>query len=168
MKFLYKLLLVFVSLSLMNSLGKIQEIEYRQRIQSKYDKSFTLFSVKFSREKGIVAQYQKGKAIYGIDPVTLSPIDMTGTENLKTFELTTDELELPSIKDLFKFFDKIEFPEETDFSSALYPDFPIWHMIVDGKDYQSNVNTKFYKKFNEIVNIKNIQDYVIKKYNDLL
>ena len=167
MKFLYKLLLVFVSLSLMNSLGKIQEIEYRQRIQSKYDKSFTLFSVKFSREKGIEAQYQKGKAVYKIDPETLSLIDMTGTENLKTFELTTDELELPSIKDLFKTFDKIEFPEETDFSTALYPDFPIWHMIVDGKDYQSNVDTKFYTKFNEIVNIKNIQDYVIKKYNDL-
>ena len=166
MKLLYKIVLVFLSFSLMNSLGKYTEIEYRQKVVSKYDKKFTLFSVKFNREEGIQAQYQKGKQILEIDPETMTIVDKSGTENLKSFQLTPEELQLSPMKDLFKVFDKIEFPEETDFRSALYPDFPIWHIIVDGKDYQSNVDTPFYKKFDELVNIKNIKDYVIQKYNN--
>ena len=63
-------------------------------------------------------------------------------------------------------FDKIIFPEQTKFSTALYPDFPIWHIIVDGKDYESNVNTDFYDKFNELVNIKKLEEYVRNKYNN--
>ena len=146
--------------------SKYNEIEYRQRIVSKYNKSFTLVSVKFIREKGIQAKYQKGVVKFEIDPNTFSLVDKTGNEGLKTFELTTDELGLPSLKELFKNFDKIKFPEQTKFSTALYPDFPIWHIIVDGKDYESNVNTEFYDKFNELVNIKKLEEYVRNKYNN--
>ena len=150
----------------MSSQKKINEIEYRQRIVSKYDKSFTLVSFKFNRENGIQAQYQKGKEVFEIDPNTLSPVDKTGTEGLKSFVLTTEELGLSPLNELFDNFDKIEFPEQTNFSSALYPDFPMWHIIVDGKDYQSNINTDFYNKFNDLVNIKKLEQYVIQKYNN--
>ena len=149
----------------MSAKAPFKEIEYRQRIVSKYDKSFTLFSVKFIKDQGIEALYQKGKVVMEIDPNTFSFVEKTGNEGLKVFKLTSEELSLASINELFQNFDKIIFPEETNFSSALYPDFPIWHIIVDGKDYQSNVNTEFYDKINELVNIKHIQEYVIKKYN---
>ena len=45
-------------------------------------------------------------------------------------------------------------------------DFPIWHIIVDGKDYQGNVNTEFYNKFDNIINIKKVEEYIVKKYNN--
>ena len=160
----YTLFLIILLFSFINS--KIKEIEYRQKIVSKYDKSFTLFSIKLNKETGIQAQYQKGVAKYEIDPETLSLVDKTGLEGLKTFELTNDELGLMPNKELFKNFDKIEFPEKTDFRNSLYPDFPIWHLIVDGKDYQSNVNTEFYDRFIELVNVKEIKDYVVKQYNN--
>ena len=163
MKLLFILSLLI--LSFINS-QEIKEIEYRQKIVSKYDKSFTLFSVKFIREKGIQAKYQEGISKIEIDPDTLEMIDKSGVEGLKTFELTNEELGLKPIKELFEEFDKIEFPEETKFSSSLFPDFPIWHIIVDGKDYESNINTDFYDKFNEIVQIKKIEKHVIKKYNN--
>ena len=163
MKLLF--ILSLLVLSFINS-QEIKEIEYRQKIVSKYDKSFTLFSVKFIREKGIQAKYQEGISKIEIDPDTLEMIDKSGVEGLKTFELTNEELGLKPIKELFEEFDKIEFPEETKFSSSLFPDFPIWHIIVDGKDYESNINTDFYDKFNEIVQIKKIEKHVIKKYNN--
>ena len=166
MKLINKLLLVILSLSFISSKKKIYEIEYRQRIVSKYDKSFTLVSFKFNRENGIQAQYQKGKEVFEIDPNTLSPVDKTGTEGLKTFVLTTEELGLAPLNELFDNFDKIKFPKQTNFCTALYPDFPIWHIIVDGKDYQSNINTDFYNKFNDLVNIKKLEEFVIQKYNN--
>ena len=166
MKISFQIFLSILLFSLISSEEKFKEIEYRQKIISKYDKKFTLFSVKFTREKGIEAQYQKGKAEFDIDPETLTLIDKTGTEGLKTFELTNEELGIKPLEELFENFDKIEFPEKTDFRTALFPDFPIWHIIVDGKDYQSNINTEFYDKFNELVNIKNIEKYVIKKYKN--
>ena len=164
MKLLFNIFITILSFTFMAS--KYNEIEYRQRIVSKYDKSFTLVSFKFNRENGIQAQYQKGKAVFEIDPNTFSFVDKTGTEGLKTFVLTTEELGLSPLNELFDNFDKIEFPEQTNFSSALYPDFPIWHIIVDGKDYQSNINTDFYNKFNDLVNIKKLEQYVIQKYNN--
>ena len=163
MKLLF--ILSLLVLSFINS-QEIKEIEYRQKIVSKYDKSFTLFSVKFIREKGIQAKYQEGISKIEIDPDTLEMIDKSGVEGLKTFELTNEELGLKPIKELFEEFDKIEFPEETKFSSSLFPDFPIWHIIVDGKDYESNINTDFYDKFNEIFQIKKLEKHVIKKYNN--
>ena len=166
MKFLIKIILSILVLSFISSQEAIKEIEYRQKIISKYDKKFTLFSVKFIREKGIQAQYQKGISEIEFDSDNLEFVDKVGEEGLKTFELTTEELDLKPINELFEEFDKIEFPEETNFSSSLFPDFPIWHIIVDGKDYQSNINTDFYDKFNELVQIKKIEKHVIKIYNN--
>ena len=166
MKVLLKIILSILVFSFISSQQSFKEIEYRQKIVSKYDKQFTLFSVKFIRDKGIQAQYQKGISKIEFDPDTSSFVDKTGDEGLKTFELTNEELDLKPINELFEEFDKIEFPEETNFSSSLFPDFPIWHIIVDGKDYQSNINTDFYDKFNELVQIKKIEKHVIKKYNN--
>ena len=152
----------------MSSKNNFKEIEYRQRIISKYDKSLTFFSVVFSiKEKDkIKSQYQKGKAKFEIEPNTFSLIDKTGTEGLKNFEIKNEELGLKNNEELFKNFNEIIFPEETDFRSAQFPDFPVWHIIVDGKDYQGNFDTEFYKKFDNLVNIKKIEEHVIKKYND--
>ena len=121
----------------MSSSNNFTEIEYRQKIISKYDKSFTFISIKFSLKDKIKAQYQKGKAKFEIDPNTFSFVDKTGTEGLKNFELTNEELGLKQNEELFKNFNEIIFPEENDFRSAMFPDFPIWHIIVNGKDYQS-------------------------------
>ena len=54
--------LAILSISLITC--KINEIEYRQRVVSKYDKSFTLFSILFKRDNGISANYEKGKLEY--------------------------------------------------------------------------------------------------------
>ena len=145
---------------------KYNEIEYRQKIVSKYDKSFTSVSIKFIRGEGIQAEYQKGVAKYEIDPDTLTLVEKTGNDGLKSFKFTTEELGLLSLKELFKNFDKIVFPKETKFTSALYPDFPIWHIIVDGKDYESNVDTDFYEKFDGLVNVKKLVEYVETQYNN--
>ena len=150
----------------MTSSNNFTEIEYRQKIISKYDKSFTFISIKFSLKNKIKAQYQKGKAKFEIDPNTFSFVDKTGTEGLKNFELTNEELGLKQNEELFKNFNEIIFPVENDFRNAMFPDFPIWHIIVNGIDYQGNVNTEFYDKFNNIVNIKKIEAYVINKYNN--
>ena len=151
--------LAILSISLITC--KINEIEYRQRVVSKYDKSFTLFSILFKRDNGISANYEKGKLEYEIDPETMSLKEKVTDSQLKSFRLSNEELGLMEDKELFKNFDKIEFPEETDFTSALYPDFTIWHIIVDGKDYKSNVETDFYKKFDNLINIRKIKEYVI-------
>ena len=146
--------------------NNFSQIEYRQRIISKYDKSLTFISFKFNKkEKVIKAQYQKGKAKLEIDPNTFSFVDKTGNEGLKNFELTYEELDLKSNEEMFNKFNEINFPEENDFRTAQFPDFPVWHIIVDTKDYQGNVNIDFYDKFNEIINIKKIEEYIINKYN---
>ena len=145
---------------------KYNEIEYRQRIVSKYDKSFTLFSIKFKRDSGISADYQKGKLEYEIDPETMSLKEKVTNSQLKSFKFSNQELGLMEAKELFKNFDKIEFPEETDFTTDLYPDFPIWHIIVDGKDYQSNVDTEFSRKLDDLINIRKIKEYVINKFEN--
>ena len=161
------ILLTLLYIIMSSSGNNYSEIEYKQRIISKYNKSLTFISFKFSiKEKGIKAQYQKTKAKFEIDPNTFSFVDKTGDEGLKNFDLTYEELGFNKNEDLFKLFNNIIFPEETDFRTAQFPDFPIWHIIVDGKDYQGNVNTQFYDKFNNIVNIKKIEEYVINKYNN--
>ena len=156
--------LAFLSISFITC--KYNEIEYRQRIVSKYDKSFTSFSIVFKRESGIRANYEKGKLEYEIDPETMSLKEKVTDNKLQSFRLSNEELGLMESKELFKNFDKIEFPEETDFTTALYPDFPIWHIIVDGKDYQSNVDTDFYTKIDGLVNIKKIREYVVNNFDN--
>ena len=169
MKFLYLNFLIILSkiYIIMSSGNNFSEIEYRQRIISKYDKSLTFISVKFSRKnEKIISKYQKCKAKFEIDPNTFSFVDKTGTEGLKEFELSYGELGLEKKEELFKKFNLMEFPGETDFRNAQFPDFPIWHIIIDGKDYQGNVNTEFYNKFDNLINIKKVEEYIIKKYNN--
>ena len=156
---LFTFVLAILSISFMTC--KYNEIEYRQRIVSKYDKSFRSLSIVFKRDNGIRASYEKGKLEYEIDPETMSLKEKVTDNKLQSFRLSNEELGLMEDKELFKNFDKIEFPEETDFTSALYPDFTIWHIIVDGKDYKSNVETDFYKKFDNLINIRKIKEYVI-------
>ena len=160
MKFL-TFVLAIVSISFMTC--SYNEIEYSQRIVSKYDKTFTSFSIVFRRQSGIRAIYEKGKLEYEIDPETMSLKEKVTNNKYNSFKLSNEELGLMETKELFKNFDKIEFPEETDFTSALYPDFPIWHIIVDGKDYQFNVDTDFSKKLDDLINIRKIKEYVINK-----
>ena len=164
MKVLFKVFLTILSFALMT--GKYNEIEYRQRTVSVYNKSYSLFSIKFNRENGIEAKYEKGKLEFQIDPETMSLNEKTTPDKLKSFNLNNEELGLMETKKLFKNFDKIKFPKQTDFTSALYPDFPIWHIIVDGKDYQSNVDTDFYTKIDGLVNIKKIKEYVVNNFDN--
>ena len=146
--------------------GKYNEIEYRQRTVSVYNKSFTLFSVKFNRENGIEAKYEKGKLEFEINPETMSLEEKTTTDKLKSFNFNNEELGLMETKKLFKNFDKIKFPKKTDFTSALYPDFPIWHIIVAGTDSPSNVDSDFYTKIDGLVNIKKIREYVVNNFDN--
>ena len=72
------IILLFIN-KIMSS--KYSEIEYRQKIISKYDKSFTLFSIKFSKNSDkIKSEYQKGIAKFEINPNTFSFVDKTGEE----------------------------------------------------------------------------------------
>ena len=163
----YILFLLFLSFSFISSQDKIQEIEYWEKIYSKYTKYFTYFSLKLNRkEGGVIAKYQRAIPKYEFDEETLEFIDITGDEGLKTYELTNEELGLKKNKELFKNFDKIKFPEETDFIQSSIFGIPEWHLNVDGKDYKANVKTDFYNEFNDLVNIKEIRDYIINRYND--
>ena len=161
---LFTFVLAMLSISFMTC--KYNEIAYHERIVSKYDKTFTSFSIVFSKDNGIHASYGKGKLEYEIDPETKSLQEIVKVDKLKSFPLSNGELGLMDIKELFKNFDKIEFPEETNFTTALFPDFPIWHIVVDGKDYQSNVQTDFYQKIDDLINITKIKDYVINKFDE--
>ena len=161
---LFTFVLAILSISFITC--KYNEIVYYQRIVSKYDKTFTSFSIVFSKDNGIHASYGKGKLEYEIDPETKSLQEIVKVDKLKSFPLSNGELGLMDIKELFKNFDKIEFPEETNFTTALFPDFPIWHIVVDGKDYQSNVQTDFYQKIDDLINITKIKDYVINKFDE--
>ena len=51
------------------------------------------------------------------------------------------------MKELFKNFNKITFPENTDYSADI-TDASFWHLIVDGKDCYSNIETNFLERNN--------------------
>ena len=53
------------------------------------------------------------------------------------------------MKELFKNFNKITFPENT-YCSADITDVPFCHLIVDGKDYYSNIETDFLEKVDNL------------------
>ena len=94
--------------------------------------------------------------------------DVITIENIskgkKIYNFTTEELGLPNLKELFKQFNKIDFPNETNWVDKQLFDVPYWHLIVDGKDYYSNVGTYFMDKFQEIVNIYEIYNYCKQNY----
>ena len=141
--------LIFLLFSLFNS---IDEIEYRivHRIIAKV---LDRFSVKFNRMEGIIAEYEE------MGDIVDDKDNMPKSKGKKVYNLTSEELGLPSIKELFKQFNKINFPNETDWTDKGLFDVPFWHLIVDGKDYYSNVGTDFMTKFQKIINIYDIMNY---------
>ena len=147
---------IFIIFLLFFSLNCIEEIEYRivHRIIARVlDK----FSVKFNKTTGITAEYEEYTSID-------EPFETPASKGIKLYNLTSEDLGLPSLKDLFKLFNKISFPEETNWVDRQLFDIPVWHLKVDGKDYYSNVGTEFKAKFNEIVNINNIMKYCKDNY----
>ena len=147
----------FLIFLLFSSLNCLDEIEYRIT-RGFIGRVLDRFSLKFNRLNGITAEYeamQSGPEV---------PINQS--KGKKKYNLTTEELGLPTLKELFKLFSKIDFPEETDWSDHRLFDVPFWHLLVDGKDYYSNVGAEFMTKFQEIVDLYTIKDYIVKKYNN--
>ena len=138
---------IFIIFILFLSIKSIEQIEYSIN-RGFLGRFIDSFSVKFNRLTGIQAQYVEAR---------------NNTRRKETYNITNDELGLPSMKELFKLFNKINFPNETNWMQQIY-DVPIWHLIVDGKDYYSNRGTEFLEKFNDIVNLTNIKEYCKKRY----
>ena len=138
---------IFLIFILFLSINSIEEIEYSIN-RGFLGRFIDSFSVNFNRLKGIQAQYVEAR---------------NNIRRKKTYNITTDELRLPPLKVLFKLFNNINFPDETNWKQQIY-DVPIWHLIVDGKDYYSNVGTEFLQKFNDIVNLTNIKEYCKSRY----
>ena len=147
-----KIFLIFLLFSLFYS---IDEIEYR-RVTAFIGRILNIFSLKFNRINGITAEYEEmEKDIISIDNIS---------KGKKIYNFTTEELGLPNLKELFKQFNKINFPNETNWVDKQLFDVPYWHLIVDGKDYYSNVGTYFMDKCQEIVNIYEIYNYCKQNY----
>ena len=147
-----KIFLIFLLFSLFYS---IDEIEYR-RVTAFIGRILNIFSLKFNRINGITAEYEEMEK----DVITIENI----SKGKKIYNFTTEELGLPNLKELFKQFNKINFPNETNWVDKQLFDVPYWHLIVDGKDYYSNVGTYFMDKFQEIVNIYEIYNYCKQNY----
>jgi len=149
---------IFLILILFSSLNSIDQIEYylsRRFIGRLIDS----FSVKFNRFTGIYAEYLEAR-----NNLNEEEEEEEEPKGLKTYNITTDELGLPPLKELFKLFNKIDFPNETNWMDTKLYDVPIWHLYVDGKDYHSNRGTEFLTEFSYIVNLTNIKEYCIKRY----
>ena len=138
------ILIIFI---LFLSIKSIEQIEYRLS-RGFLGRFIDSFSVKFNRLTGIQAQYSE---------------ERNNTRRKETYNITNDELGLPPLKELFKLFNKINFPNETNWMQQIF-DVPIWHLIVDEKDYYSNIETEFLDKFNDIINLTNIKEYCKKRY----
>ena len=150
MKYIFKIFLIFCIFSTLNS---IDQITYRLP-RGFLGRLIDSFSVTFNRVTGIQAEYLEAR---NQDP-ELEP------KGKKIYNLTTDDLNLPSLKELFKLFNKIKFPNETNWMDTKLYDVPIWHLIVDDKDYHSNRGTDFLREFSEIVNLTNIKEYCKNNY----
>ena len=152
-KHLLKILFIFL---LFSTFSSYEEIEYR--ISTGFiSKVFDSFSVTFNRNNGIKAEYEKIGTLE--EDINYKP------KGKKLYNLTNEELGLPSMKELFKLFDKIDFPEKTDWTDNGLFDVSVWQLIVDGKKYHSNVGTEFLSKFKEIVNVNEIKSYCSKLYD---
>ena len=147
---------IFIIFLLFFSLNCIEEIEYRIEYHL-FGRVLDKFSVKFNKTTGITAEYEEYTSID-------EPFETPASKGIKLYNLTSEVLGLPSLKDLFKLFNKISFPERKNWVDRLLCDAPIWHLIVDGNDYYSNDGTEFKDKFNEIVNINNIMKYCKDNY----
>ena len=149
MKDIYIIILIF---GLFSSFNSIDEIKY-SKSRGFLGRLIDSFSVKFNRYSGIQAEY-----------LEVNRYNQSESKGKKIYNLTTEELDLPSLKELFKLFNKIDFPEETNWMHTKLYDVPIWHLYVDEKDYYSNRGTEFLEKFDDIVNITNIREYCKKRY----
>ena len=145
-----KFLSIFLILILFSCFNSIDEIKYslaRGRLGRLIDR----FSVTFHRLSGIQAEYVETN-------------NFNVEKEYKIYNLTNKELGLPSLKELFKLFNKINFPEQTNWRDPKLFDVPIWHLYVDGKDYSSNRGTSFLLDFDRIVNLTNIKEYCKSRY----
>ena len=148
-----KFLLLLLLISFIES---FEEIEYR-KINGYLGRILENFAIKFNRiNNEIKAEYEE--TIYDFDNIEYK------SKGRKTFNLTNEELGLPSMKALFKKFNKIIFPDETDWIDHYSPDYPSWALLIDGKLYYTNYETDFIRKFQEIINIHNINEYIKKIY----
>ena len=145
-KFL-SIFLIFILFSCFNSIDEIKYSLARGRLGRLIDR----FSVTFNRLSGIQAEYGEAN-------------NFNVEKEHKVYNLTTEELGLKSLKDLFKLFNKIKFPEKTNWRDSKLFDKPIWHLYVDGKDYSSNRGTEFLQQFDNIVNLTNIKEYCKNRY----
>ena len=148
---MFKFFLLFFLFSTFNSIDEIQYSLSRGFLGRFIDR----FSVKFNRFTGIYAEYEEAKNRFK---------EEEEAKGKKTYNITTEELGLPSIKELFKLFNKIKFPNETDLTDHNLFDVPIWYLYVDGKDYHSNRGTDFLGEFADIVNLTNIKEYCKNRY----
>lgn len=140
-----RFLSIFLIFALFSCFNSVDEIKYRLTTVNTF-RFIDRFTVTFNSLSGIQAEYlETGK----------SP---------KAYNLTTEELGLPSLKELFKLFNKINFPEQTDWRDKNLFDVPYWHLYVDGKDYTSNRGTEFLSQFSNIVNLTNIKEYCKSRY----
>ena len=147
---------IFIIFLLFLSLNTFDEIEYKI-VHHFIGRVLDRFSVKFNKITGIKAEYEEMEDDFELE---------AKSKGKKIYNLTSEELGLSTIKELFKQFNKISFPEETNWVDKTLFDIPIWHLIVDGKDYYSNVGTDFMDEFNKIINIYDIMKYCKDNYND--
>ena len=154
---LSQIFLFILSLSSIISLNNFNEIEYYTERFYRLTHTKSKFSVKFSKKEGIQAKLHDIKEAYYENYTIFEDY------KLKIYNFTNEELGIMPMKELFKNFNKINFPNETDWSEMIFDVFD-WHLIVDGKDYYSNVRTEFYDDFDKLVNINHIREYVEKLY----
>ena len=154
---LHKIFLFILSLSSIISLNNLNEIEYYSERFYRLTHTKSIFSVKFNKKEGIQAKLHDIKEAY------YENYSIFEDYKLKIYNFTNEELGIMPMKELFKNFNKINFPDETDWAEMIFDVFD-WHLIVDGKDYYSNVRTEFYDDFDNLVNINHIREYVEKLY----
>ena len=160
-KILFKFILIIsYILSLTYSSNNYNEIEYISDVFYRWSHTFSKFSVKFNRLNGIQVSFHETIPILEKDSLEVIDIINYG---LKIYNLTNEELGIMQMKELFKNFNKITFPENTDCSADIQ-DVPFWHLIVDGKDYYSNIMTDFLEKIDNLVHLEEIREYVKKLY----
>ena len=149
---------IFILFVLFTSLCSIDEIKYVLN-RGFLGRSMDRFLVRFNRQEGIQAEYEEtpipGRNDFEEERKRIGK---------KLYNLTCEELGLPSLKELFKLFNKIDFPNETDWMDTGLFDVPVWYLYVDDKDYHSNVGTKFLEEFSNIVNLTNIRQYCVSRY----
>ena len=154
---LNKIFLFTLSLSFIIALNNYNEIEYYTDRFYRLTHTKSKFSVKFNKKDGIQARLHDIKEAY------YENYSIYEDYKLKIYNLTNEELGIMPMKELFKNFNKINFPNETDWAEMIFDVFD-WHLIVDGKDYYSNVRTEFYDKFDDLVDINHIREYVENLY----